>query len=1017
MAETTGKILIAEPGSTIFLNDNLFLINGFTLIHEHYENIDDSFLLPDLDLAIILYSPEIHSRINILLDMLQCRNMPSILILKSDDDLDRSSGLRYSACAMITDSDISLLSLSQTLICRRRNSIHIPVETEKPLFSNDIIERMTNGLSINEIVVDETGTPVDYRILFANPAFEQITGFSRENICGCFGKNIYPNLCSRTLMDYADVALRGDSFVKDKYFSDIRKWLKLTVYSPAHGLFVVLSEDITDQKEKDNKIESIFRAAPVGIGLMKDSIITEANDMICKITGYPIDQITGREASFLYKSESEFRKIRELKQKKLKAGNTETIETSWLTSKGEEKNILLSSTFFNRINSNEGFTFTAMDITAEKHAIRDLKESEMRFRFMFQNNTAVMLMIEPESGDIIDANKSALNFYKYESGQLIGMKIQQINALDRREVDFQRNLATTKEKNYFVFPHRIADGSEKTVEVHSCPIDVKGRKILFSIIHDISEKESIRQELEKREKNFRAITEKSPFGILIIDGHVCLYANEASSMITGIPSHRLEHESIFGVFSPDDFNEIFSVCECDSSIELELSTGDNKWVSIQSGRIDYLNRTCLLITFSDITKLKNTEQSLTGSNEKLNRAIQIAEDMAGEAQAAAEAKSFFMANMSHEIRTPLNGITGMISLLQNTSLDSEQSRYVEIMQSSSSTLLDLVNQILDLSKIETGNLGLKEGKLSIRDIITDVRDSLNFNESISIVSEIDEEIPDVLIGDELRLKQVILNLTGNAVKFTGEGTIWIRARIFRIYSSSISIHIEVEDPGIGIRKEDQDIIFSPFTQLESSYSRRFQGTGLGLSISKRIVNLMGGDIGVESSPGMGSRFWFTVKLSRAITGLSTDSGSDTAAFIADTGVLEKFRVLLVEDNAVNRNVVIAMMKKIGISLETANDGHECISILRKSHQPFDLILMDCQMPGLDGFETTMQIREILDTPYQNVPVIALTAHAMPEDRDRCLNSGMNDYISKPLDMNKLKNTLYKWLALDNNNPK
>jgi|GEM_PF-5514085 len=1009
------NIRVFSLPETPFIHKDFFIEKGYKIISSEVSGINDDSFYPNTDICVLLFDNSFHDKFCKLSRALTKGNIPLILVLRSDKQIDQAAHIEYSALLLDSDSPFSFLSLTETLLCQKENREKYP--WSEKMENSELLGNMTSGISINSIISDNTGKPSDYKSIYMNTAFMNLANITNHNGEMIHGSNTDLDLVEDIINQYHDITENGSIIEKEIFYSSTLKWIKIRIYSSFQGLFVIQLDDITEKKGKEQKIESIFRAAPVGIGLIKDHVIVEVNDMICSITGYSESELKGKNARFLYKNNSDFRKISELKNNKLNSGEAKTIETLWVTNEGSERHILFSATFFNRINSKDGFTFTILDITAQKEALRNLRESEMRFRYFFQNNSAVMLMIDPESGYILDANNSATKFYRYDHDKLKTMNINEIASIDRRELECQRELVVEGKKNYFVFPHRTADGTEKNVEIHSCPIEIKGKKTIFSIIHDISEKEMIRQELENREKNFRAISERSPYGIAVIDGHICIYANPAVSLITGLPEHLTENESIFRIFSSEDFNEIFNICDTGKSMEIKLSTESGKWVSIQAGRISYHNKTCLLITFSDITKLKETEASLTRSNHKLNKAIAIARDMANEAQAAADTRSHFMANMSHEIRTPLNGVIGIVSLLHKTELSAEQRKYIDIMESSGKTLLDLVNQILDLSKIESGNISLKPKAFSLSKTIDDISDSITFSENVKITTEIDSSIPEKIIGDELRLKQVITNLISNAVKFTRNGRIWIRVKKLSKPGSYIYIHFEVEDTGIGIREKDQEIIFEPFTQVDSSFSREYQGTGLGLSISKRIVNLMGGDMGLESIPGKGSKFWFTVKFSPQILNNEHISGRHKEDIEGDCRNLSDFRVLIVEDNEVNKKVINSMIKKTGLNYTNACDGYECLSILKRNHLKFDLILMDCQMPGMDGFETTREIREKSDDQYRSIPIIAVTAHAMPEDRDRCISAGMNDYLSKPVDMKKLKITLYKWLPLDNNQQK
>ncbi len=456
-----------------------------------------------------------------------------------------------------------------------------------------------------------------------------------------------------------------------------------------------------------------------------------------------------------------------------------------------------------------------------------------------------------------------------------------------------------------------------------------------------------------------------------------------------------------------DNDEIGQLYDCFNDMLAQIKERDDR---LQQHREN------LEITVASRThELKVANRDLKENLSELHEAKEAALD-------AAKAKSAFLANMSHEIRTPMNGVLGMLELIKDTSLTKTQGDLLGTAYASADSLLAIINDILDFSKIEAGKMTIEHIEISIRDIVSEICTLLAGTareKGLTLSCHTDMDLPKVLIGDPVRLRQVLTNLIGNAVKFTESGEVNVQVNLLENISSLARIEFSVEDTGIGISEDILPDLFNEFTQADGSTTRKFGGTGLGLTISRQLVELMGGEISVVSTEGLGSTFTFALDMAIAENQsrqqrqvLQIPAATLEQNHSEETVFPDSIQVLMAEDNVVNQKVTISMLKKIGIQrIDVAEDG--CKAVSMNSSQTYDLILMDCQMPQMSGYEATGIIRQ-QERAQQlpPIPIIAMTANAMTEDREKCLAAGMDDYLSKPVKKEELKKTLAQWLIYD-----
>ncbi len=609
----------------------------------------------------------------------------------------------------------------------------------------------------------------------------------------------------------------------------------------------------------------------------------------------------------------------------------------------------------------------------------------------------------------------------------------------------------------FEYEYRIVrdDGEVRWIRARSSPIfDKNGNVFRYSgIAEDITQRKHAVEELKKKnselltlneelhatmeeleaaneeliatnnaqfesEEKFRTLTESSPVAIMIHQGNFWVYSNPVGVEISGYSEHEL-YKMHFWEFVDEEYQpfirerELMRKLSENVSMSYEFSItakdGTKKWVSLKGNTIVFKGKPAGMISVIDITSRKLAEDELLETNKQLEAALERSHEFAIGAEAANIAKSQFLANMSHEIRTPMNGIIGITSLLLETELTGEQKNYVDIMRSSGDNLLSIINQILDLSKIDSHKFELDINSFNLQTAMYDIVEMLAVKageKNLEFNFKIDEAVPCSLRGDSGRLRQVVTNLSHNAIKFTSEGRVDVEVRLVDESESDVKLKFEIKDTGVGIPEEHIEDLFIPFTQVDGGMSRRYGGTGLGLAISKKIVELMGGVIGVESSEHKGSLFWFTVVFRKQdrVQSAVKEKDSDGSRYAGK----ESASILLVEDNRTNQFVANSMLKKLGYKTDMAINGFECIEALKQSE--YDVVFMDCQMPDKDGFQTTSEIRSgNAGVINPDILIIALTAHAMDGDREKCIEAGMNDYISKPIKMKEVDELLKRWL--------
>ncbi|MBS4013852.1 MAG: response regulator [Bacteroidetes bacterium] len=637
---------------------------------------------------------------------------------------------------------------------------------------------------------------------------------------------------------------------------------------------------------------------------------------------------------------------------------------------------------------------------AEKNIfLNSVFEKEKRFRDFIDTFPEIVFDIDG-TGNILYANDKAYQVFEYskeglakginifsmiapEYLQLVKSNFTKLFSKQKPEQGDEYKLVTRTGKNFYAEIYIKPIFSEGNVtNLRGVIIDVTNKRKNNEIVRVYSD---ILQTMQLGFMIFEKIENENESGIVLIN------CNNAAKEILNLKKTKVEQKRIEDILPFYDNQGMKDIIENVfinkkriqiENIELHQESDilyfNLKVFSIANNRI--------VMFFEDISERRKTEE--------LERKIEITKQ-------SAALKQQFLANMSHEIRTPMTGIMGMLSLLMRTNLDDLQSEFVKSIRISSENLLNIINDVLDLSKIEAGKMELKPTQVSLQKLCSHFKDLYSSEakvKSIDFICNVCSSLPENILVDETRLRQIINNLLSNAFKFTDEGSVAIAFKPLEKFDDYLTIQCEVADTGVGITKKNQNKIFNKYTQLESSYTIPFEGTGLGLAICKELTRLMGGNIQVNSKLGEGSVFSFTFKAGYDRTTITKEKISENSY-----PPKLKLNVLLVEDRALNRKVARLMLENAGCSVDEATNGEEAISVFKQDI--YDIILMDIQMPVMDGITAMQNLKKL----YSKIPpIIGISANAMEGDHERFISMGMNDYIAKPFKFEALYELLVKW---------
>ena len=644
------------------------------------------------------------------------------------------------------------------------------------------------------------------------------------------------------------------------------------------------------------------------------------------------------------------------------------------------------------------------DISARRRVERELLESKEIFRVVFDNSAVAITVTDreekiiawnPFAEKILEMGKEVL-FNKHVKELYPHSEWTRIRRLHLRKKGIISNVETKIVRS---------DGTLLDIDLSiSILKDIEGNITgAIGIMRDITNQKLIEKQLKDSENKIRTIIDNTAAAITMTDENERILSwNKFAEQLLGMDSKDLYMKPVNSLYPEEEWRRIRAenirkigskhhletriirkdgqVIDIDISINVLKDAGNNIIGSVG--------------IMQDITERKKAQAALLQAK--------IA------AEEASNAKTMFLANMSHEVRTPMNAVICMIDLTLDTRLDEEQKENLKTAKDAAGNLLNLLNDILDLSRVEAGKLKLEKIEFDLPDVIKSVCKGLSVlarNKNLDLAWGIDAKAPTCVMGDPTRLRQIVINLVNNAIKFTPKGTIEVKVEALYISEDGCELKFSVSDTGIGIPKDKFEAIFEAFTQADDSVTRKYGGTGLGLTISKKLVQMMGGDIWVESEVGVGTTFYFTAKFPVAKKeGETAQIAAEKSAVIAPRPAVDAaLKILLAEDNIVNQKIAVKILEKKGWNVDAVQNGQEVIDLIGK--KPFDLVLMDVQMPVIDGLKATQIIREQERQSGKHIPIVAMTAHAMDGDEKRCLAAGMDGYVAKPIDREKLFQTI------------
>jgi len=886
---------------------------------------------------------------------------------------------------------------------------------------------MTHDLNRLALVARSTSnsvviTNLQRRITWVNTGFERITGYSASEVLGQSPSFLqFEGTDRQTITNMRQAFNAGRSFqgeILNRHKSGKAYWLSMDIQPirEADGRvtgFMAIQTDITERKREQSQLEALLRDNNAlmstldlfGIVSTADNqgCITRVNESFCDISGFTPQELIGQNHRIInsgYHSQVFWSEL----WQRISSGQPWRGE---ICNRAKDGSLYWVDTFIAPFIGDDGmvdkYVSIRIDITARKQAEETLRWNQSLLQMMSNSSPLGFLVVDNRNDQIEYFNQRFCEIWGIT--HLAGRMRQ--GELSYKDIlaDCEPLLADAKafaascvplqgEANRITIEDEIVLTQDRTVRRYSTQIRDESDRYFgrFYLFEDVTER---RKTAELAQRNAEVLSA----AIEALDDAFALYDDEDKLVMCNQRYRDIYALSADVMVPGNSFESIIRVGVQRGQYSAEPDKLE-KWVAERLA-IHRQPGSQLIQKLANGRTLRIVERRMAngytvGFRIDITELVRATEA----AQEASRSKSQFLANMSHEIRTPMNAILGMLTLLRKTQLTPQQADYAIKSENAAQSLLGLLNDILDLSKAESGKMTLDLHPFGLSQMMADLRvivDAYIGHKPLQLALDVAPGLPGMMLGDALRLKQVLINLCGNAVKFTAEGQVTLSIHEVDRSADKVMLKFAVQDQGIGIAPENQARIFSGFTQAEASTTRRFGGTGLGLAISQRLIELMGGKLELSSNLGRGSRFYFTLPL--AIAEATVPSPVEVAESTQTGARLLGLQVLVAEDNFVNQQIASELLGGEGAVVTLANHGQEALDLIAAASAPFDVVLMDMQMPVMDGLSATREIRRHQDAVL--LPIVAMTANAMDTDRDACLEAGMNDHVGKPFKLDHL----------------